>query len=420
MDPGGAGVPPALTELETAGIWVVQGERYADEVSISNLLNLDSLTRFFPARAVRKVLRETGRASKRERDLPAHVMVYYVMAMTIYMQLPYREVLRQLMQGCSRLVCRCRRKPPVKSSISKARGRVGWEPFQRLHDQFVKPIAIEGTKGAWYRGWLTVGLDGSTVDVADTPEDEKEFGRTKSDRGRSAFPKLRFVSLLETGTRVLFGTHFAGIEGHSEKELAKKVLSSLSKGMLCLADRYYLGYEFLKLTLETKTDILWRASSVLKLEPEKILSDDSYLSTIYRTEADKRRKRNGIQVRVIEYGVKGFCDQYRVVTSILDPELAPAQELASLYHERWEIEISIGELKSRLRGADIVLRSQKPDLVKQEFYGFLLSYFAVRGIMHEAALQAEVDPDQLSFTHAVQVIRRKLPHFVAFSPAAPA
>jgi len=289
-----------------------------------------------------------------------------------------------------------------------------------MHDQFVKPIAEERTRGAWYRHWLTVGLDGSSVDVADTPENDKEFGRTRSDRGESAFPKIRFVSLLETGTRVLFGTRFAGFEGHSEKDLAKQVLSSLKKGMLCLADRYYLGYEFLKLALDTKADVLWRASSVLTLKPEKILSDGSYLSTIYKTAADKKRGQDGIQVRVLEYTVKGFRDQYRLVTSILDPDLAPAQELASLYHERWEIEISIGELKTRLRGADIVLRSQKPDMVRQEFLAFLLSYFAVRGIMHEAALQADEDPDRLSFTHAVQVIRRKLPHFVAFSPTASA
>jgi hypothetical protein len=247
------------------------------EAELSSLLNMEALTRFFPVRLVNKVLKETRRSSKRERDLPAHVMVYYVIAMTVFMQLSYREVLRQLIDGCSRHLNKCRHKPPVKSSICKARLRLGWEPFQRLHDQFVKPVATKQTKGAWYRGWLTVGLDGSTVDVADTDENDKEFGRPKSHRGRSAFPKLRFVSLLETGTRVLFGTRFAGIRDNSEKKLAREVLPSLQKGMLCLADRHYLGYTFLKLALETEADVLWRASSVFKLTPEKMLCDGSYI-----------------------------------------------------------------------------------------------------------------------------------------------
>ena len=148
-----------------------------------------------------------------------------------------------------------------------------------------------------------------------------------------------------------------------------------------------------------------------------MLSDGSYICTIYKEDSDKKRKLNGIQVRVIRYRVKGFREEYRLVTSILDPAKAPAEELAALYHERWEIETSYGELKTRLRGADVILKSQKSVLVKQEFYGFLLSYFAIRGIMHEAALKANEDPDRLSFLHSVQVIRRKLPHFVAFSPS---
>jgi len=384
------------------------------------LLNIESLTRYFPVKVVKGILEETEKVSKRVRDLPAHVMVYYVIAMTIYMGMPYREVMRQLLGGGSRYLSKCRKKPPVKSSICKARIKLGWEPFKRLHDQLVKPVATKKTRGAWYRNWLTVGIDGSTVDVPDTEENSKAFGRSKSVRGKSAFPQIRFVSLLETGTRVLFGTKFAGVSKASEKKLAKKVLPSLEPGMLCMADRYYLGYDFLKEALKTGADILWRASNVFNLKPEKYLQDGSYLCTIYKSESDKKNKRNGIQVRVVEYNLQGYRQKYRLVTSILDPKLAPAEELAALYHERWEIEISIGELKTRLRGADIVLRSQKPDLVKQEFLGFLLSYFAIRGIMHEAALEANEDPDRLSFTHTVRVVKRALPHFVDFSPAAAA
>jgi len=346
-------------------------------------------------------------------------MVYYVIAMTIFMGLPYRDVLRELLDGWNGLLRKkTKKKPPTKGSICKARIRLGFEPLKQLHDRFVKPVAVEQTKGAWFKKWLTVGIDGSTLDVADSPENEGEFGRPKSNRGKSAYPKMRFVSLLETGTRVLFGTQLGPINETSEKGLAREALAFLKPGMLCLADRHYLGYEFLKLALGTGADILWRASNVFKLKPEKYLPDGSYLTTIYKSETDRKHERDGILVRVIRYRVKGFKDSYRLVTSILDPEQAKAEELAALYHERWEIEIALGELKTRLIGADIILRSQKPDLVKQEFYGFLLGYFAVRGIMHEAALQVDEDPDRLSFIHAVRVIKRRLPDFAIFPPAA--
>lgn len=387
--------------------------------SVKDALNFECLTKFFPTREINKILKQTGKASKRVRDLPAHVMVYYVIAMTIYMDSPYRDVLRELLEGWRGLLKRkTKLKPPAKGSICKARIRLGAEPLRQMHDRFVKPVAVEKTKGAWFKKWLTVGIDGSALSVADTPENEAEFERPKSKRGKSAFPKFRFVSLLETGTRVLFGTQMGPINKTSEKDLARKAIAFLKAGMLCLGDRHYLGYDFLKLTLATHADVLWRASSVFKLTPEEYLQDGSYLTTIYKTVTDKKHKRDGIQVRVLKYRVKGFKETYRLITSILDPAEAEAKELAALYHERWEIEIALGELKTRLIGRDVILRSQKPELVKQEFYGFLLGYFAVRGIMHEAALDADEDPDRLSFIHAVRVIKRRLPSFAAFSPAA--
>ena len=387
--------------------------------TVADAVNFECLAKVFPEREINKILKQTGKASKKVRALPAHVMVFYVIAMTLFMGLPYRDVLRELLEGWNGLLKRkTKLKPPSKGSICKARIRLGVEPLRKLHDQFVKPVAVEKTKGAWFKNWRTVGIDGSTLNVADTAENEAEFGRPKSSRGKSAYPKMRFVSLLETGTRILFGTQIGPINKTSEKDLARKAIAFLERGMLCLADRHYLGYDFLQLALATEAAILWRASSVFKLKPEKYLPDGSYLTTIYKSEADKKHKRNGIQVRVIRYRIKGFKETYRLVTSILEPSEATAQELAALYHERWEIEIALGELKTRLIGRDVILRSQKPELVKQEFYGFLLGYFAVRGIMHEAALQADEDPDRLSFIHAVRVIKRRLPDFAAFPPAA--
>lgn len=392
-----------------------------NESDFVSALNFECLKRFFPTRDVRKILKQTGKTSERERALPAHVMVYYVIAMTIYMGLPYRDVLRELVAGWHGLLKgKTRKQPPSKGSICKARIRLGAEPLQQLHDQFVKPVATEKTKGAWFKEWLTVGIDGSSLSIADSEENEAEFEKPKSSRGNSAYPKFRFVSLLETGTRVLFGTQIGPINKTSEKKLAREAIKSLRSGMLCLADRHYLGFEFLKLTLATQAQVLWRASKVFELKPEKYLPDGSYLTTIYKSKADGERKNDGVVVRVIVYRLKGFKETYRLVTSILDPQKASAEELASLYHERWEIEIALGELKTRLIGRGLILRSQKPELVKQEFYGFLLGYFAIRGIMHEAALQADEDPDRLSFLHTIKVIKRNIPAFAVFPPVASA
>jgi hypothetical protein len=206
----------------------------------------------------------------------------------------------------------------------------------------------------------------------------------------------------------------------SEIALAKEVLPSLEKGMLCLADRNFFGYQMWKRAAETGADLLWRVKKNMRLVCEQRLPDGSYLSRIFPSERDWRRKTNGVVVRVIDYrldGVAGAEPLYRLVTTMLDHEKAPAAELAALYHERWEIETAFDELKTHLRGARIVLRSKTPDLVRQEFYGMLMAHFAIRGLMHEAALKADEDPDRLSFLHAVRIVRRKLPTYGAIPPS---
>jgi hypothetical protein len=306
-----------------------------------------------------------------------------------------------------------------KSAISQARTRLGWQAMQQLHDQIVQPVAVQATKGAWYKQWRLVSLDGSTLDVADEEGNAEAFGRPGSSRGTSAYPQIRFVSLVENGTHVLFGSQMADYNT-SESVLAKKALSALKKGMLCLADRLFFGYQMWKEASATGADLLWRVKKNVRLPCEKRLADGSYLSTIYPSDKDRRNKTNGIVVRVIDYRLEGVEDAepvYRLITTILDPELAPADELAALYHERWEIETALDELKTHLRGSKIILRSKTPDLVRQEFYGLMMAHFAVRGLMHEAALKADVDPDRLSFLHAVRVIRRKLATASAIPPS---
>ena len=387
---------------------------------ITDYISLGVVAKTFPLERIRASLAATGKESVRQRDLPAHVVVYYVIALALYMQSSYREVLRCLLEGIQWLV-----EPAAginvvgNSGISQARTRLGWEPVRQLHDEVVRPVAVAATKGAWYRAWRLISVDGSTLDVADEKGNNEAFGRPGASRGESAYPKIRFVSLVENGTHVLFGSRMADY-ATSEVALAKTVLPSLGKGMLCLADRGFFGFEMWKQAAATGADLLWRVKKNIHLPCEKRLADGSYLSRIYPSQQDQRRGRNGIVVRVIEYcleGVEGAEPLYRLATTILDHELAPAAELAALYHERWEIETAFDELKTHLRGAHIVLRSKTPDLVRQEFYGLLMAHFAVRGLMHEAALRDDKDPDRLSFLHAVRVVRRKMAAFGAIPPS---
>ncbi len=387
---------------------------------LTDYISLGVLAKTFPRAQIDRVLAATGKGSVRQRDLPAEVVVYYVIALAIYRQASYREVLRCLLEGLQWLAG-----PGVplkvtgKSGISQARTRLGSVPLQQLHDEVVGPIARKETRGAWYRDWRLVALDGSTFDVADTRANLKAFTRPGASRGTSAYPQVRLVSLVESGTHVLFGTAM-GPYREGETTLAHRVVPALRPEMLCVADRQFFGEALWAAARATGAALLWRIKRNARLACETRLPDGSYLSLTYRSERDRRHQTNGTRVRVIDYrlaGVKDAEPRYRLVTTLLDPAAAPAEELAALYHERWEIETALDELKTHLRGAQVVLRSKTPDLVRQECYGLLLAHFALRGLMHEAAVKVDADPDRLSFLHAVRVIRRKLPLAVAIPPS---
>src|SRR3954454_21241371 len=388
-------------------------------IRVSDHISLGVIAKAFPIGEVRQVLAETGRASERERDLPAHVMVYYAIALALYAGAGTREVLRCLLEGLRWLWGAEAVRVAGKSGISQARTRLGAGPLRRLYERVVRPVATSATKGARYRAWRLVSLDGSCLDVADTAENEAAFGRPGAGRGESAFPQLRFVALVENGTHVLFGARLGGF-ADGETTLAHGAVPALGPGMLCLADRQFFGHALWGEAAATGADLLWRVKRTLRLPREAALADGSFLSTIYPSEKDRRHKAAGVRVRVVEYRLEGVADAeplYRLVTTIVDPAAAPAAELAALYHERWEVEGALAELKTQLRGARAVLRSRTPELVRQEFWGLLLAHFAVRGLMHEAALRADEDPDRLSFLHAVRVVRRKLPLFAALPPS---
>jgi hypothetical protein len=388
-------------------------------VRLSDHISLGVIARAFPPDRVRQILAETGKASERERDLPAQVMVYYAVALALYMGSSTREVLRCLVEGLRWLWGAEAVKVAGKSGISQARSRLGEAPLRQLYEQVVGPIATRASQGAWYRGRRLVSLDGSCLDVADTGANRAVFGCPGASRGESAFPQLRFVALVENGTHVLFGARL-GRYAEGETTLAHQVLPALQPGMLCLADRQFFGHALWRAASATGADLLWRVKHNLRLPREAVLDDGSYLTTVYPTDKDRRHASDGVRVRVVEYRLEGIAEAeplYRLVTTLLGPAQAPATELAALYHERWEIEGALAELKTRLRGARVVLRSKTPELVRQEFWGLLLAHFAVRGLMHEAALRADEDPDRLSFLHAVRVVRRKLPLFAALSPS---
>lgn len=402
----------------TAGT-IPAGMRLTDHIT------LGVLTTQFPRELVEQVLFETERTSARERALPAHVMVYYVLALALYADVSTQEVLRCVVEGARWLGDPSTSDLPSKSAISQARIRLGAAPLEALYRTVVTPIATPGTLGAFYRGWRVMSLDGTTLDVGDTAANVRAFGRPASARGvntTGAFPQLRLVGLLENGTHVIAEAQLGAYHA-SERTLADPICTALTGEMLCLADRGFLSFALWRTATATSAALLWRAPASVTLPVLARYPDGSYRSALRWNAACASTDRTPQTVRVIEYtvpGAAGPATRYRLVTSILEPARAPAMELATLYHERWEIETAFDELKTHLRGAQRVLRSKTPDLVRQEAWGFLLAHFALRSLMHEAALGAlprTRDPDTLSLTHTLRVVRRTLPHVAAFPPS---
>lgn len=263
-----------------------------------------------------------------------------------------------------------------------------------------------------------MALDGSCMDVADEAANAKFFGYPGASRGQSAFPQARVLGLVECGTHVITAAEVAPY-GHSEQVMAAQMLpTELEPGMLVLADRNFYGFKLWRIACASGAKLAWRVKANLKLEIQQMLPDGSYLSTVF--DSVDRQHSTGVTVRVVEYTLRDSAtptqDSYRLVTNLLDPNEAPALELATLYHERWEIEGVFDEFKTHLRANSTVLRSKTPDLVLQELWGLLLAHFAIRQLMAQAAWPRGLDPDRLSFTHAVRVINCKMPQAAAVPP----
>jgi len=363
---------------------------------------------------VREVVAAEGRTEKRVRLLPADVTALYVVAMWLFRDVSYEEVLHCLLAGLRWLEWPLDA-VATKGAITQARDRLGWKAMRSLFERLARPVAAPETKGAWYRSWRTVAMDGSTFDVPDTHANAARFGYPGASRGSSAYPQIRWVALIETGTHAIFACQMASYDT-GEVTLAKDVLGALKPGMLLLADRLFFGYELWTAAAATKADLLWRVKNNVRLPVRERLADGSYLSEIYPSTGDFRAGRNGLTVRIVDYTVAGGAERFRLVTTILDPEKAPALELAALYPQRWEIETAFDEIKTHVKGSKITMRSKTPELVEQEFWALMIAHWALRDLIHEAALRQNLDPDRISFVHAVRIVRRTMPQRAGFSP----
>ncbi len=375
---------------------------------------LGVLTMTFPPGLIDEVLAATGRVEQRSRLLPARMVVYYVLALALFSRDSYEEVMRSLVEGMSWASGWAQSwDVPTKGAISKARERLTAAPLVELFARACLPLATAGTPGAFYRGLRLISIDGTTLDVADTPANDAEFGRPHSGRGdgKGAFPQVRVVALGECGTHAVTAAA-VGAYKTGEVTLARELLGSLGPGMLCLADRNFTGYPLFAAAAATGAHLLWRAKTGLRLPVLERYADGSYRSELVA--ATDRRRARPLAVRVIEYTIndrgrpQAEQGHYRLVTTLLDPDQAPAGELAALYAQRWEFETLLDELKTHQRGPRVVLRSKTPDGVTQEVYGHLCTHYAIRALAHTVAAEDGVDSDRISFTRALNAARRSV------------
>ena len=386
---------------------------------LSDLVSIGVLMRVFDPGVVDAVIAECGRTEQRVRALPARSMAYFAMGMALHSEGSYEDVLALISDGLS-WAERTEATPslPTKAAISHARVRLGPEPMVKLFERVARPLGNAATPGCWLAGRRLVAIDGTCLDLADSPANDDEFGRPGVTKGeRSAFPQARLVALAECGTHAMFDA-VVGPYTTSEAALSRDLLGRLAPGMLCLADRAFYSFEAWQQATATGADLLWRVKDTLILDPVEDLPDGSWLAEVAHSTKDRHR-RHPATVRVIAYTVNDGREPavaVRLVTTMIDHVAAPALDLAAAYTQRWEIESVLDELKTHQRGPRAVLRSQSPDLVRQEIWGHLCCHYAIRALMFDAATAIGRDPDRVSFVAALRISRRSIAQAGAFSP----
>ena len=383
--------------------------------------HLGALTRKIPPSLVDDVLEATGRRERRVRLLPARVVVYFVLAMALFSTDGYHGVWASLVKGLGGVTARM----PSTPALSQARARLGAAPMAELFARLSGPVATTATPGAFWHSLRLMAWDGLHLEAADSPANAAAFGYLHARRGRSGFPLVRLAALVECGSRAIHEVAF-GAYITAEKTLAQRLLGGLCPGMLLLADRNFDGYELWGQARDTGAHLLWRAKGVRILPRLVPLADGSYLSVLPDRNGRGYRAANGHRVRVIEFHLTvatsdgaSRTEHYRLLTTLMDPRRHPADQLAALYHQRWEVEIAFFGLKVTLRTADRVLRSQHPEGVEQEIYAYLTVYQVLRRVSHHSARRVGVDPDRVSLTVALRAARHSVIAADHASPGTP-
>ncbi|MCT9010479.1 IS4 family transposase [Streptomyces rhizosphaerihabitans] len=379
---------------------------------MSDLSGLGLLTWVYPPGLVDRVVAACGRAEQRQRLLPARLVVYFVLALALFSPAPYLEVMRHLVEGLRGLGLLSNWLVPAKSSLFRARQRLGSEPLRVLFATTAKPMATEAMPGAFWRGLRLLAVDGTCWDVADSEANATAFGRPGSGRGsgRSAFPQVRMAALVEIGSHAVLDAELAGCRT-GEVTLVSRLPRSTGPGQLVLADREFLGVPLWRAFTATGADLLWRVPANRVLPVIKQFRDGSWLSHIRASSGPARKEP--VVVRVLAYRLKGRSGQgesdgYRLVTTLLDARRYPARQLAALYRERWEIESVFAEIKTHQRGPRVVLSSKTPDGVRQQIWAHLLVHHALRELMLRTAATRGLDPDRVSFTETLRSARRSV------------
>jgi hypothetical protein len=393
----------------------------ADHIRFPEAASLNVLEQVIPQSTVEAVVADLGVAEQRVRKLPAVVTLLLCVAMGLFTNMSLGQVLIKMVKGLRYIWPGDEDyETATKGAICQARYRLGAKPVVELFHRVCKPIATEETPGAFLFGLRLMAIDGDIEDVADTAANVAFFGRHHGGRGDSAFPQLQAVYLCESGTHCVCDAGFWPCHT-SERVGGLRMLRSVGEGMLVMWDRGFHSFDMAVQTRQRKAHFLGRLPAHVKPKFVHALPDGSYLAYIYPSEYQRKKRGEHLLVRVIEYTIddptrSGHGELHRLMTSLLDPDLYPAHTLACEYHQRWEVEITIDEVHTHQRLPNIPLRSQKPEGVIQEAYGLLIAHFAVRCVMHQAALQAGLDPDRLSFTNAVQIVRDAIPEFQMTTP----
>jgi Insertion element 4 transposase N-terminal len=403
---------------------VASGGRLTDWVSLGVLASS------VPRDAVDEAVAAAGKGAKRsDGKLPPHVMVYFAMAMALFADEDYEEVAARLTETLVSWGCWDDSwSVPTSGGITQARQRLGPEPLELLFGKVAVPVAGALTRGAFLRDWRLMAIDGFELDVPDTAANAAAFGYSSGD-GRSAFPKVRVVTIGECGSHAKIAAQMGpvGGKGSCEQALARHLFPRLEEDWLLIADRGFYNWPDWQAAAATGAALLWRVKSDLRLPVLELLPDGSYLSVVARPSLhDKARSKliaaaraggdldpaRAMRVRVIEYEIPdrdgdGSGELIALITTITDPAAAPAAELAQAYCQRWEEETGNDQLKTCLRGPGAVLRSKSPDMIRQEIYGYLLTHYAISALICRAATEADIDPDRVKFLRTVRIIRRR-------------